>query len=58
VHRNFEELSSAQLAVGWLSERKLLTTIKETVTATSRYRVNRPWRDAKQHLERKRQAMR
>jgi hypothetical protein len=46
--------SSAQVAVRWLTERQLLTTKKETVTATPRYMVNRPWRSTKQGLERTR----
>jgi len=36
--------SSAQSAVGWLARRKLLGIRKETVTATPRYKVLRPWR--------------
>ncbi|NYF80195.1 helix-turn-helix domain-containing protein [Granulicella arctica] len=50
--------SSAQVAVGWLNKRQLLTTKKGTVTATPRYTVNRPWRDAKLRLERKGRAAR
>jgi len=37
--------SSAQAAVSWLIRRKLLTSTKETVTATPRYKVLTPWRD-------------
>ena len=37
--------SSAQAAVSWLIKRKLLTSIKKTVTATPRYKVLTPWRD-------------
>jgi hypothetical protein len=46
--------SSAQVAVNWLTERQLLATKKETVTATPRYMVNRPWRGAKLRQERRR----
>jgi predicted transcriptional regulator len=38
--------SSAQAAVSWLIRRKLLTASKENVTATPRYKVLSPWRDA------------
>ena len=37
--------SSAQAAVSWLIKRKLLTSTKETVTATPRYKVLTPWRE-------------
>jgi hypothetical protein len=36
--------SSAQAAVAWLIQRKLLTSAKKTVTATPRYKVLTPWR--------------
>jgi hypothetical protein len=36
--------SSAQSAVGWLVQRKLLRVSKETVTATPVYTVRTPWR--------------
>jgi DNA-binding GntR family transcriptional regulator len=36
--------SSAQSAVGWLVQRKLLKVSKATVTATPRYAVQRPWK--------------
>ena len=45
--------SSAQAAVGWLSKRKLLTSVKETVTATPRYTANQPWRNAEHRMQRK-----
>ncbi|HWZ58634.1 MAG TPA: helix-turn-helix domain-containing protein [Gemmatimonadaceae bacterium] len=35
--------SAVQAAVGWLVRRKLLAVAKETVTATPRYTVLRPW---------------
>ena len=35
--------SAAQTAVGWLVRRKLLLVRKDTVTATPRYTVQRPW---------------
>ena len=35
--------SAAQGAVGWLVRRKLLAVAKETVTATPRYTVLKPW---------------
>jgi hypothetical protein len=38
--------SSAQAAVSWLRRRKLLSISKDTVTATPRYTVLAPWRDA------------
>jgi predicted regulator of amino acid metabolism with ACT domain len=37
--------SSAQASVAWLIKRKLLSSIKKTVTATPRYKVLTPWRD-------------
>ncbi len=49
--------SSAQAAVAWLSTRKLLTAEKQTVTATPRYTVHRPWRDAERRIERRRKAV-
>jgi len=36
--------SSAQSAVGWLVQRKLLRVSKESVTATPVYTVRTPWR--------------
>ena len=36
--------SSAQAAVAWLLERKLVAMKKATVTATPVYQVRRPWR--------------
>jgi hypothetical protein len=39
--------SSAQSAVGWLTRRKLLGVIKQTVTATPRYTVLTPWEPEK-----------
>jgi hypothetical protein len=36
--------SSAQAAVAWLIQRKLLASTKKTVTATPRYKVLTPWR--------------
>jgi hypothetical protein len=41
--------SSAQAAVSWLIRRKLLAASKENATATPRYTVLRPWRDAARH---------
>ena len=38
--------SSVQSAVGWLIRRKLLVATKESATATPRYRVLSPWKDA------------
>ena len=38
--------SSAQAAVGWLIRRKLLAATKENATATPRYTVLSPWKDA------------
>lgn len=38
--------SSAQSAVSWLVRRKLLAASKENATATPRYTVLSPWRDA------------
>ena len=35
--------SSAQVAIGWLVQRKLLAVTKETSTATPCYTVLRPW---------------
>jgi hypothetical protein len=37
--------SSAQSAVSWLVRRRLLAATKETVTATPRYNVLKPWKD-------------
>jgi len=50
--------SSSQVAVSWLIDRQLLTATKETVTATPRYTVNRPWREAKLRQESKRDVQR
>ncbi len=36
--------SSAQTAVGWLTQRKLLRASKETVTATPVYTIRTPWK--------------
>jgi hypothetical protein len=36
--------SSAQSAVGWLAQRKLILVSKTTVTSTPRYKVQTPWR--------------
>lgn len=36
--------SSAQAAVSWLVRRKLLSVIKDNVTATPCYRVLQPWK--------------
>jgi hypothetical protein len=36
--------SSAQAAVAWLIQRKLLALSKKTATATPRYKVLTPWR--------------
>ncbi len=36
--------SSAQSAIGWLVQRKLLTANKATVTATPVYAVRTPWK--------------
>jgi hypothetical protein len=36
--------SSAQSAVGWLVQRKLLKVSKATVTATPSYAVQAPWK--------------
>jgi DNA-binding MarR family transcriptional regulator len=41
--------SSAQAAVSWLIQRKLLSSTKKTVTATPRYKVLTPWRDYERH---------
>jgi hypothetical protein len=38
--------SSAQTAVRWLLKRKLLSVVKETVTATPVYTVRAPWRES------------
>lgn len=38
--------SSAQAAVSWLVRRKLLSASKKNATATPRYTVLSPWRDA------------
>jgi hypothetical protein len=36
--------SSAQTAIGWLTQRKLLRASKETVTATPVYTIRTPWK--------------
>ncbi len=36
--------SSAQAAVAWLIQRKLLSSTKKTVTATPRYSTHKTWR--------------
>jgi hypothetical protein len=36
--------SSAQVAIGWLVRRKLLSAKKASVTATPEYRVLTPWK--------------
>ena len=36
--------SSAQTAVGWLIQRKLIRVSKETVTATPVYTIRTPWK--------------
>jgi hypothetical protein len=38
--------SSAQAAVRWLLQRKLLAASKENVTATPQYTVRSPWKEA------------
>jgi hypothetical protein len=38
--------SSVQAAVSWLIRRKLLAAAKDNLTATPRYTVLSPWRDA------------
>jgi len=38
--------SSVQGAVGWLIRRKLLAARRDNATATPRYTVLSPWRDA------------
>lgn len=38
--------SSVQAAVSWLIRRKLLSASKENATATPRYTVQSPWRNA------------
>jgi hypothetical protein len=39
--------SSAQAAIGWLLQRKLLSVKRESVTATPAYTVQSPWREAR-----------
>jgi hypothetical protein len=39
--------SSAQTAVGWLLQRKLLSVTKATVTATPVYSIQRPWKHSR-----------
>jgi hypothetical protein len=36
--------SSAQAAVAWLIRRKLLSSVKKTVTATPRYTTHKTWK--------------
>lgn len=45
--------SAAQFAVSWLIKRKLLAVHKENATATPRYAVLSPWRDAPRHSGRR-----
>jgi hypothetical protein len=47
--------SSAQAAVSWLVQRKLLLASKENATATPSYTVQTPWRPEakKKHAQRK-----
>jgi DNA replication protein DnaD len=40
--------SSAQVAISWLMQRKLLTMTKETVTSTPEYVAHHPWQAATQ----------
>jgi DNA replication protein DnaD len=40
--------SSAQVAISWLMQRKLLTMTKETVTSTPEYVAHHPWQPATQ----------
>jgi hypothetical protein len=42
--------SSTQSAVSWLLRRKLLGVSRQSVTATPRYSVRMPWREAAQRL--------
>ena len=42
--------SSAQAAIRWLLKRKLLSVVKETVTATPSYTVRSPWREGARRL--------
>ncbi len=42
--------SSAQSSVGWLLKRRLLTVSRTSITATPRYTVRAPWREAAQRL--------
>jgi hypothetical protein len=42
--------SSVQAAVSWLARRKLLSVSKENATATPRYTVLSPWRDAARRI--------
>jgi hypothetical protein len=42
--------SSAQSAVGWLLRRRLLAVDRQSVTATPRYSVRKPWRENAQRL--------
>lgn len=43
--------SSAQAAIRWLLKRKLLSVVKENVTATPVYTVRAPWREAARRLK-------
>lgn len=43
--------SSAQAAIRWLLKRKLLSVLKENVTATPVYKVRAPWREAAKRLK-------
>ena len=43
--------TSAQSAIHWLLERKLLSVKKESVTATPIYTVRSPWRESARHTK-------
>jgi hypothetical protein len=43
--------SSAQAAIRWLLKRKLLSVLKENVTATPVYKVRAPWRETARRLK-------
>lgn len=44
--------SSAQAAVSWLIQRKLVAASKETVTSTPCYEVRSPWRESERRANR------
>jgi hypothetical protein len=46
--------SSAQAAVSWLAQRKLLAVSKEYATAVPSYTVRSPWRDAARRASQRR----